>query len=742
METPDQGTSSTPYPGGGGGVGGKVRKPTTRKPPPTPYARPLHNQSDRRWLSKLVDPAYRLITDGATRLLPFLFSKPLPSTALPSPGDVDQADKVEADLEDNVSGEEPPRNQGQSTLVGLPGPSGEAIGSGNNSDFSGCLKGRENDILAGNRKFDVEKWIQEKTFSREEVSRLLEILQSRALEPSNKVDGQTFSPQSIEKQVEQPSAANRVLKIPHEGKQEDLERTTWGNLTPHPHSSKLTDVGASPVDIARAYMNNRKSEPGLLSDKIPDEGRDLVHGDHQMSKPFIPSMSPSPSTCWPGAMSESQRGYLTPRSQRGGRFGLHSFPRTPYSRSIFSKPKSKLTQLQGDDQKFVTTPTPLWQQSRTPAYSQMISSNDLLDEANGSFGPIRKLRHKASAVTNSRRSAYLYPPRQPDMKVANSNASESILPDMKKNLELGGASTIPLSQSVGNNTSESNLPTLRPQSSQVARTILEHITRNSPTPKEKKEELKRAIEWKKTPSSNLQTVKPNEARNLAVELDSHKKANQVDQISPPQLSNTGNTMSTILPKESAGRNSDAANQYPSGLKFRFSNAEPKHQGDAGLNIGRSSPKVVPKTVPVPAVGTAVGTQIMPSSSFGGKPVFPSITINKPESKWAFSSDSGSAFTFPVSGASSGMLSEPPTPSIFPSTTTSLGGSQPLLLKPEAPVPSYSFGSKKSSPSLVFSFPSTNNDTICTEASNIKFSFGSNDNTRLSFSSVGKDAVCC
>lgn len=162
---------------------------------------------------------------------------------------------------------------------------------------------------------------------------------------------------------------------------------------------------------------------------------------------------------------------------------------------------------------------------------------------------------------------------------------------MKKNLELGGTSTIPLSQSVGNNSSESNLLIVRPQSSQVARTILEHITRNSPTPKEKTEELKRAIEWKKTPSSNLQTVKPNEARNLAVELDSHKKENQVDQISPPQLSNTGKTMSTILPKESVGRISDAANQYPSSLKFRFSNAEPKHQGDAGLNIGGSSPKV-------------------------------------------------------------------------------------------------------------------------------------------------------
>lgn len=96
------------------------------------------------------------------------------------------------------------------------------------------------------------------------------------------------------------------------------------------------------MDIARAYMSNRKSEPGLLSEKIPDDERASLHGDHQMSKPFIPSMSPNPSTCWPGAMSESQRGYLTPRSQRGGRFGLHTFPRTPYSRNIFSKSKSKV----------------------------------------------------------------------------------------------------------------------------------------------------------------------------------------------------------------------------------------------------------------------------------------------------------------------------------------------------------------------------------------------------------------
>ncbi|KAG7023514.1 Nuclear pore complex protein NUP1 [Cucurbita argyrosperma subsp. argyrosperma] len=694
MERAEGGTSSTPY--GGGGIGGKVRKPNTRKPLPSPYARPVHNQSHRRWLSKLVDlptgslPAeppdcFHICSRNHCPLMPFR----LLETKIKTPENV-IIDKVEAEVEDNVSGEEP-QNLGVSTLVGLPGSSGEANRSENNSDFNGCQKDKENNALGGNGKIDVEKWIQGKTFSRDEVSRLLEVLRSRALEPSNKVEDNTFSPQSIEKQVEQPSTANRVLEMPREGKQEELERATGGNLTPHPHSlvsrynvlniketgssigMKLREVGASPVDIASAYMSNQKSEPGLASDKMPDDEKALRHGDHQMFKPFIPSMSPNPSTCWPGAMSESQRGYVTPRSQRG-RFGLHNFPRTPYSRSIFSmsKSKSKLTQLQGDGQKFVNTPSPLWQRSRSPAYSMMTSSKDPLDEATGSIGLTCSLQHKASAVTNSRRSAYFYPPQQPEMEIEN-NISEAIFPDMKKNLDRGGASTIPLSQSVGINNSESSLPTVRPQSSQVARTILEHITRNPPTPKEKTEELKRAIEWKKTPSANVPSVKPNETSSLAVDIDSHQKANQVDQNCHPQLSDEGKTMSTVLPKEGAGRNPDAANQNPYGLKFRFSNAESKHKDDAGLNIGSSSPKAVPKIFP--ALGSEVWTQIKPSPSLGGKPIFPSITISKPESKWAFSSDSGSAFTFPVSGASSGMLSEPPRPSIFPST--SLGGGQPL-----------------------------------------------------------------
>ncbi|KAJ6922107.1 hypothetical protein NC652_015921 [Populus alba x Populus x berolinensis] len=70
------------------------------------------------------------------------------------------------------------------------------------------------------------------------------------------------------------------------------------------------DVGASPIDIARAYM------------------------------PSSPSPSPKSSTCWPGATVQYQRGFMTPQSQRE-RFGPHIFPRTPYSRTSYSKSMSQ-----------------------------------------------------------------------------------------------------------------------------------------------------------------------------------------------------------------------------------------------------------------------------------------------------------------------------------------------------------------------------------------------------------------
>lgn len=61
------------------GAGGKFKKPPSKKPPASPYARPPAAPASRiggnGWLSKLVDPTYQLISNSATRIFPSFFSK-------------------------------------------------------------------------------------------------------------------------------------------------------------------------------------------------------------------------------------------------------------------------------------------------------------------------------------------------------------------------------------------------------------------------------------------------------------------------------------------------------------------------------------------------------------------------------------------------------------------------------------------------------------------------------------------
>lgn len=98
-------------------------------------------------------------------------------------------------------------------------------------------------------------------------------------------------------------------------------------------------VGASPVDIARAYMRTRVSEVGTPSRRIiSEEERSLLQSDG-FASPLMPSRSPKSSVCWPGAMVQDQHDYSTPQSSR---YGLHHFQRTPYSRTMYSKSKPEV----------------------------------------------------------------------------------------------------------------------------------------------------------------------------------------------------------------------------------------------------------------------------------------------------------------------------------------------------------------------------------------------------------------
>lgn len=100
------------------------------------------------------------------------------------------------------------------------------------------------------------------------------------------------------------------------------------------------EIGASPIEIARAYMDSRALEAGPSSkNMIHTIESTMLHGDEAAIKPYDPSPSKKSSTCWPGAVV--QDAYITPQSQRN-RYGLHNFPRTPYSRTLLTKSKSKV----------------------------------------------------------------------------------------------------------------------------------------------------------------------------------------------------------------------------------------------------------------------------------------------------------------------------------------------------------------------------------------------------------------
>ncbi|OMO57772.1 hypothetical protein COLO4_35103 [Corchorus olitorius] len=252
----------------------------------------------------------------------------------------------------------------------------------------------------------------------------------------------------------------------------------------------------------------------------------------------------------------------------------------------------------------------------------------------------------------------------------------------------------------------------------MARTILEHLERNPATPKEKSDELKIATSWKGSQSSDANAAISKGHNSFSYLGRDSKSKDQIDNRNSAQGNeDRGKSVSVAFPESTIEAKNVNQSTSASDLKFdgtvsSFASKDFPKATDAAMSEGRQK------------------------NSLGNKPVLPSISVSKPQQRWMFTQDNGAGFTFPVH-ASSGVSSEPPTPSIMPS----LSGSSPNQPKEGDTEPSYSFGSNKSTPDLVFSFPSTSNASNHVEASDIKYSFGSDRSSRLSFSSIGNNAIC-
>ncbi|KAG4194472.1 hypothetical protein ERO13_A06G055000v2 [Gossypium hirsutum] len=719
------------------GAGGKLRRQRPRRPPTTPYARPQQNQSLRgRLLSKLVDPACRLIASGASRILPSLFLKPLNNDSLPPP-EPQAHGELDEDIEEHTNEED---QSCYSTFVvsETAGTIGTTDGPKASSGIAEDRKGNQGDIRDDGLS-EIEKLMKGKTFSRDEINRLIGIINSKAVDVPQ-VDQEDRN-LTLSTGGDKGPIVSQNLRRPTEEKKDDLNITTRDLATPLSKPTLLNDTAPSPIEIAKAYMANRTSESNLGSKSIiSKDERPTMLADDFASEPFVPFASPKPSTCWPGSMVHDQRSYRTPQSQRG-RFGLHNIPRTPYSRTIYSKSKSKMAHVRGEGDAFLNGSFSPLQQSQTPAYGQLRSN--MVDKGYGSVGPICRIRHKGTADIPSRGSIYSYSSLNDPFPVGNSNVSKGQFSSIKKNLEQGSASSSSDIQSLdGNRSSKMGISPVHPHSSQMARTILEHLERTLVTPKKKSEELKIATSWKKSESSDVNaavSAEHNDLPNLG--LDSSKSRDKLNNRSSAPWND--NSISVTSP-ESTIEAKNVKKTSASDLKVDSTVTMFGNNAGSLLDCGKtqdSQMKTAHKDLPK-FTGAAVSEApceglLKPSSnSSGNKPVLASISVTKPEQRWMFTSDNSTGFTFPVS-ASSGVSSEPPTPTIVPF----LSGSSQHQPKEELTEPSYSFGLNRSSPALVFSFPSTSSTPNHVDASDISFNFGSDRSSRLCFSPIGKNTIC-
>ena len=429
---------------------------------------------------------------------------------------------------------------------------------------------------------------------------------------------------------------------------------------------------------------------------------------------------------------------------------------------------------------------------------QVKSRGETVD-AYGSVGPIRRMRNKFASEIRPRGSIFLNSPKEIPLKAPTTQEFEGFLTSAEKNIVPGETSGVPkyLSGENVSQPSDVGMSSTNLSASQAARKALEFLDRNKPTPKQKEAELKLVTGWGS--SIDATDVSNVENRSSAHVEDpvSHKNTDISGPNFPMEFNKSSSKFNFLGNSHAKGMNEarDEATGITKGSSSIFggsSNSTPGadtiplfgHKRTSGPQprnwnkVCTSLPMLLlyalevlvsyfqvmvfksvflPKSLLQNALTmtndreTETGskfslpplsngqdakttTEAEALKSHGMKPSLPSIFTQRTILR-AASSDNGLGFTFPVS-ASAGVLSEPPTPSIMPSSLANLT-SQPS----DTPsIPSYSFGSNKSAPSVVFSFPSTTSSASNQDDSDLIFSFGS-DKGRLCFSSFKDDSIC-
>ncbi|XP_075512789.1 LOW QUALITY PROTEIN: uncharacterized protein LOC142548381 [Primulina tabacum] len=399
------------------GAGGKFRKipfgrghrPTTPYDRPPTYARGINshnngsNNSGSLFTKLVVDPASKFINYGAHRFFGSVFRKTLPPTP-------PQPTEVNGDLID-----EP-----------------HAVVS--NVSLIQCSSGIS----------ELEQLLKQKTFSRSEVDHLIELLQSRAVESSFRVESQRTE------KVVSDSGRHPFVSGPLEENIYEGDRSQGVMSTPVINSKVIEDDLASPAELAKAYMGSRPSK-----------------------------MSPSML----GTRSLSEIGFVTPKSR--GRLAIYSMARTPHSR-VHPHSVQKGFRLTNNDNTGPSMPSyhSLVEQSEKFESKPLAlkRKNSVLDDDLGFVGPVRRIRQKPNLLAS----------KTSVTASGTESGFESVLVSSKQKLPVIVKPKSSVSKTVGENQDDSNPSAsythVPSRSSEVAARILQHLEKL--TPKEKSPESK------------------------------------------------------------------------------------------------------------------------------------------------------------------------------------------------------------------------------------------------------------
>ncbi|KNA22923.1 hypothetical protein SOVF_029560 [Spinacia oleracea] len=370
-----------------GGAGGKFRKKPVRKSQATPYDRPPTalrptqlvggggEREKNSWLSKLVDPASRLITAGAHKIFSSVFRKrllPPPPPPQHSPGERTEIRDVQPEI---------------TTKVGSSGTKEPLVYKGNDSGG----------VSESSGVADLEYILKQKTFTRSEIDHLSALLLSRTVD---NLAGDEKGRSELDTSDKKVAHSRREILTNLPAIENGGERVLPAVIsTPVVRSKVVEDVVASPAELAKAYMGSR---PTKASSSVLGPKSDMAREDLSAPyNPFFKQKSPAVSVIQrpTSEIGASANGYMTPRYR--GRSAIYSMGRTPYSRhhptDIF-KSAEMAFDTHGASSSSSSHNTTETQQLSGSKKQVLKRRSSALESDIGFVGPIRRIRQKPNLL--------------------------------------------------------------------------------------------------------------------------------------------------------------------------------------------------------------------------------------------------------------------------------------------------------------------------------------------------------